>query len=570
MPEMSQRPGAGMFRLAWRRIKTALRPNVIVSQPSTLILAEWDVPVAMRDGVILRVNVFRPRNAGPVPVIMSAHPYGKDKIPARSRSGQSPSFQYHLFPQPDPVKHSTLTSWEAPDPDFWVPNGYAVVNCDLRGSGTSEGIGELFSDLEAQDYFDLIEWAAAQPWSSGKIGLDGVSYLAISQYKVAALHPPHLAAICPWEGLSDLYRDFARPGGIREDGFSKIWSHETAKTRVHTQIRPGIVAHEDFDDWWRERTPKIEDINVPMLVCTSFSDQSLHTRGSFEVFRRSRSSQKWAYTHRSGKWSTYYGAEASQTRKRFFDYTLKDIENGWAQVPSIRLAIHEQGPDPVAIVGEGSWPPSDLSWQHLYLDAKTNQLGFQQPGRSKRSSFSLRGSGLSFNWVVPEDIDIIGPMALQLPIEIKGGVDANLFVGIRKFSRGREIKFEGTFGFAGDMVTKGWQRVSYRDLDTALSTPEQPFHTHAWREAFRSGEIFTASISLRPQATRFRKGDRLQLVIQGKWFYARNPLWGQFPAGYLKSPDARCIVHTGDMHEAHLLIGYRPIAKTAMKAPWPA
>jgi putative CocE/NonD family hydrolase len=70
------------------------------------------------------------------------------------------------------------------------------------------------------NYYDLIEWAGMQSWSSGLVGLDGVSYLAISQYKVAALKPPSLAAICPWEGLSDLYRDFAYPGGVREDGFS--------------------------------------------------------------------------------------------------------------------------------------------------------------------------------------------------------------------------------------------------------------------------------------------------------------------------------------------------------------
>jgi uncharacterized protein len=78
-----------------------------------------------------------------------------------------------------------------------VPRGYAVVNCDLRGFGHSDGEGTMLSDAEAHDYYDLIEWAAAQPWSTGRVGLNGDSYLALSQWRVAALRPPHLAAICP-------------------------------------------------------------------------------------------------------------------------------------------------------------------------------------------------------------------------------------------------------------------------------------------------------------------------------------------------------------------------------------
>jgi putative CocE/NonD family hydrolase len=94
----------------------------------------------------------------------------------------------------------------------------------------------------------LIEWAGTQAASSGRVGLDGVSYLAISQYKVAALQPPRLFAICPCEGLSDVYRDFARPGGVLENGFSKLWSWLTGReARIRTSLYEAIVEHPERD-----------------------------------------------------------------------------------------------------------------------------------------------------------------------------------------------------------------------------------------------------------------------------------------------------------------------------------
>ena len=241
-----------MTTSAIRFVRNLVCPGVEITKAPSTIRADWNVAVKVRDGTTLRVNIFRPFSESPVPVIMSAHPYGKDKIPAKSRSGRAPAPQTRVFPQPHSVRISEWTSWEAPDPVFWASQGYAVVNADLRGGGKSDGVADLFSDQEAQDYYDLIEWAGTQSWSSGRVGLDGVSYLAISQYKVAALRPPHLAAICPWEGLSDLYRDFARPGGVREDGFSVLWSALTRrKARVRSSIRKEIVERSERDEWYR-------------------------------------------------------------------------------------------------------------------------------------------------------------------------------------------------------------------------------------------------------------------------------------------------------------------------------
>ncbi len=541
-----------------RRILTAVRPRVVVTPPPAEVIVDRDVPIRLRDGVRLRANVYRPGGEGPFPVIVSAHPYDKDAIGARGKNGRKVNFQYRLFPQPEPISISAWTSWEAPDPAFWVPRGYVVINADLRGGGTAEGVSDLFSDQEAADYAEIIEWAGTQSWSSGKVGLLGVSYLAISQYKVAALNPPHLAAICPWEGFSDLYRDFARPGGVLENGFSIIWSAMTRrKARVVGNLRKELVARPERDDWYTQRTPRIEDIQVPVLVCGSFSDHSLHSRGSFEVFRRAGSQHKWLYTHRDGKWSHFYGEQARSTQAAFFDHFLKGVDNGWQQRPPVRLATHEAGPHPVQVTEETAWPPVDLTWRELHLDTAAGTLTEAVPAADGRASFRARSHGLSFAWTATEGVDVIGPAALRLFLELDGCDDVHLFAGLRKFRDGREVTFEGSYGYAGDLVTVGWQRAAFRDLDEELSTPEQPVHTYRHAKPVCPGEIVEVHVALLPHATRLRAGDQLRLEIAGRWLQPRNPITGQLPTGYARSPRGHVSLHTGPDYPARLLIGAR-------------
>ncbi len=176
---------------------------------------------------------------------------------------------------------------------------------------------------------------------------------------------------------------------------------------------------------------------------------------------------------------------------------------------------------------------------------------------------------LPFVWTVPEDIDVIGPMALRLNVEVRGADDVFLFVGVRKIRAGVEIHFEGSFGFSGDMVSKGWQRAAHRELDAALSSPSQPVHTHRVAQPLRDGEIVPVDIALQPHATRFLKGDVLRLEVRGKWHYPRDPLRGQFPAYYQGSRKALCVLHTGGVREARLLVGTRPVSATAAKSLQP-
>ena len=175
------------------------------------MVIERDVAVAMRDGIKIYIDVFRPADEKPVPPLIAWGPYGKH--------GHT---NYHeVFPNcgVKPETQSRYAAFEAPDPGYWVPQGYAVINVDVRGTWYSQGHATYLSPEEAEDYYDLIEWAGTQPWSNGKVGLSGVSYLTSSQWRVAALNPPHLAAINPYEGWTDTYREVVRHGGIPETYF---------------------------------------------------------------------------------------------------------------------------------------------------------------------------------------------------------------------------------------------------------------------------------------------------------------------------------------------------------------
>jgi putative CocE/NonD family hydrolase len=319
-----------------------------------------------------------------------------------------------------------------------------------------------------------------------------------------------------------------------------------------------MLKRPEHDFWYTSLTPDLARIEVPMLVCASFSDHSLHSRGSFEVFRRAASRRKKLYTHRDGKWCAYYSEDAAQARLRFFDCTLKGLDNGWDDEPAIRLAITEAGPDPVAIVHEASWPPEDLVWRKLQLDARSRTMTeAAAPLDTASVGFDAARGVVSFSWIVPDALDVIGPMALLLNVEITGAEDVLLFAGARKF---RSDHVRRIIRLSGDMVSKGWQRAAHRELDADRSTPEQPVHRHGRAEPLMPGEIVPVHIAMRPHATRFRKAEELRLEIRGHWFFPDDPLRGQFPANYQSSLAGFCLLHTRRDVCSYLLIGTRSAA----------
>ena len=165
-----------------------------VSQPKDhKLIVEKDVAIPMRDGAVIYADVFRPDTTEPVPIIMNIGVYMKDKL--------------WVPPEDLEEKPNPYMNWESGNPLWWCPRNYAIVRVDARGSGKSPGRSEPSSYAESLDYYDAVEWMAKRPWSNGKVGTLGISYLAASQWRLANLNPPSLKCILPWEGRADQYRD---------------------------------------------------------------------------------------------------------------------------------------------------------------------------------------------------------------------------------------------------------------------------------------------------------------------------------------------------------------------------
>ncbi len=489
--------------------------------PTEPLIAEKNVAVRLRDGITLYANVFRPAGAERVPAILSVTPYGKDRTPdrlgmllmrlSRVRFGR--------------LAASRLTGFEAPDPVFWTAHGYAVAQADARGMHRSEGQAGVLSDTDALDYAELIAWVARQPWCSGAVGLCGVSYLAMSQWRVAPLRPPALKAIIPWEGVTDLYRELAFQGGIPETGFLPVWWKHRMKSGHNKRyaMAEDFLAERDAhpldDAFWAGRWPNLEAIDVPALVCGSWSDQGLHTRGSFEGFSRIGSSQKWLFTHGRRKWQTFYSAEAAQVQLRFLDHFLKGKPNGWLDTPRVRLEVR-RSLDRYDLRFEPAWPLPSVSVRTLHLDAQHHTLASAPPTAEAIARYdSTARSGddrASFVFRFDQETELTGEMALKLWVSTSEGVDLDLFILLRKLDpAGREVHFYGYNGYDRDSVAKGWLRFSQRARDPTRSRPTRPWHTHTSVEPIAPGAIVPVEIEILPSSTAFEQGTALQLDILG-------------------------------------------------------
>ena len=296
---------------------------------------DWNVPIAMDDGVVLRADVFRPIGEGRYPILLSYGPYAKG---LSFQDGYPSAWERMISQHPDVAAGSSnlYQSWEVVDPEKWVPHDYTCVRVDSRGCGRSPGYVDNFSERETRDFYACIEWAGTQPWSSGKVGLNGISYYAINQWHVASLQPPHLAAMCVWEGAADWYRDMTHHGGILST-FWANWYDMQVKTvqyglgeRGQTSRATGelvcgpetlseaqlaanrcdfgnvILAHPLDDHYHQVRSPNWAKVTVPFLSAANWGGQGLHPRGNFEGFTRAASSQKWLEAHGIEHWTHFY------------------------------------------------------------------------------------------------------------------------------------------------------------------------------------------------------------------------------------------------------------------------
>lgn len=510
-----------------------VHPHVHVTSAPDSVVRHRDIEVTTRDGTILRMDVYRPNDDGsPRPVILSAHPYGKDNLPFRKAGLWFVSPQYRMFRLPEPIAFSEFTGWEAPDPVRWVEAGYVVVNLDLRGAGKSDGLWNPFTVQEGEDVADVISWISAQSWCTGDVGMLGVSYLAISQYQTAALNPPALKAICPWEGFTDVYRDFARPGGILENGFLKLWSGINARmSRTEVDFFALTTDHELDDEAYDLLRANIEAIRVPMLVCGSFSDHCLHSRGSIEAYRRVGSDQKWLWNHRGGKWSRFYSDEAFSDQLAFFDFYLKKISNGWCERPSVRLSTADgEAPGVERIEYHASFPPDGTRFVPLFL-SENGELTQSESDSSAELIWPSSDPLIRWSMVCDHSVTFTGPMELLLELVVDVD-DLDLFVAVGKWRDGKRVGYEGSYGFSDDYITHGMLRLSQREVDLALSSHGSPVLKHQCFSPVVPGEKMQIRVPLLPSSTHFHPGEVLGLELHRRWFFSRQPVTGQFPASY--------------------------------------
>jgi predicted acyl esterase len=401
------------------------------------------------------------------------------------------------------------------------------------------------NDREQQDYHDCIEWAAEQPWSTGKVGLNGISYYGANQWRAAAMQPPHLAAICVWEGWHDNYRDGNRHGGIL-CSFRKNWQDMQVKTVQHGVGERGrkhpvtgelacgpetlseeelvknrenmaaqLLAHEWDGPYYRERSANLARVQVPLLSAANWGGHGLHLRGNLEGFVGAASNQKWLEAHGGSHWAPFYTDYGVNMQKKFFNYFLKGEQNGWDQEPRIRLQVRHPG-EKFVERHETEWPLARTQWTHFYLNPHDMSLSRTPVQASGSVTYEALGEGVTFSTPpLTEPMELTGPSALKLFLS-SSTVDADVFAVLRVFDpQGVEVVFQGALD-PHTPISLGWLRASHRKLDAARSLPYRPFHSHDEKQALVPGQVVELDVEIWATCIVVPVGYRVALTLRGK------------------------------------------------------
>jgi len=507
---------------------------------------DWDVPITMDDGIVLRCDVYRPIKNGKYPVIMTYGPYGKL---LHFDDAYHDQYERMLedFPEIAAGTSEKYQNWEVVDPERWVPDDYVCIRVDGRGTGRSPGIIDIWSLREAQDLAICVDWAGVQSWSNGKVGLNGISYYAENQWQCAALQPKHLAAICPWEGAADFYRDMAHHGGIMCNGFVKDWSEAQVysvqrgkgtngpRSRLNGEWVAGPVTlteeelganrnnfYEDClarkldtDEYWQSRMPDWSKVKVPMLSTANWGGQGLHPRGNFEGFVQSASKEKWLEVHGIEHWTHFYTDYGMDLQKRFFDYYLKGKKNGWDKQPKVQLQVRHPG-EKFVERHENEWPLKRTEWTKFYLNPQDNSLSTTPQKQKGEVTYGGFSDGVTFMTPpLAEDMEITGPIASKLFVSSETE-DADLFLVVRVFGPDmKEVTFQGALD-PHTPIAQGWLRASHRKLDTKKSLPYRPYHTHDEEQPLAAGKAYEVDVEVWPTCIHVPKGYRVALSVRGR------------------------------------------------------
>lgn len=454
-----------------------------------------------------------------------------------SQANNGSSFFAGSFNEVNPKHRSKYSAWETPDPVFWTSEGYVVVRSDERGLGQSPGILDTMSRGTSECFFDLIEWSAEQLWSSGKIGLLGISYYAGTQWRVASRRPKGLAAIIPWEGMADYYRDRCRHGGILSNKFIGFWWNR--QVLVNQYGKPGrsklelppdgpgargqedtiegdlsaeallrnrrdqTVDNEEFkfrdQDYYRSKEFRLEDIEVPMLSVANWGGILLHLRGNVEGYKRAGSKQKWICFITGRHDLPFYYNELVEVQKSFLDAFLKDQDTyGWSTpglVAPVTVTLRKgnvgynnyEAEKAFKTREEEAWPIPRTQYTKYFLGRDFSLNTTTHETSTEVITYNALGhieSPQLVQFTTPafeEETEITGHVMAHLNVSMTVGSysasaerDIDLFVTLRYIDpSGREVHYTGT---AGDPIplTKGWLRCSLRKVHA--ENPQNQFY----------------------------------------------------------------------------------------------
>lgn len=565
----------------------------------------WNAPIRMNDGVTLRADIFRPDSEDtPVPVIISHGVYAKG---LSYQEGYPLQWQKMVADHPEILQGSSnrYQNWEVTDPERWVPHGYAVVRVDSRGAGWSEGVLDPMTPLETDDFCQSIEWAAVQPWSSGVVGVLGISYYANMAWRVAERMPKGLKAIVPWEGFVDMYRDPSYHGGILNE-FPKRWASIQAVTVQHglgSRAKKNGITGESIagpvdltdealaanrrdmyeqmleqpldNEWWRSRSPDPASFTIPFLSAANWGGMGIHPRGNFSAFTDSPAKQKWLEVHGDTHWSLFSAPYGLDLQKRFFDHFLKGLDNGWDKTPPVLLNVrHADGH--FERRDEREWPLARTQWTKFYLDAENGTLAGGMPPAAAKAVYATSGNGLAFRMPpLTQETEFTGPIAAKLFIE-SSTTDADLFLVVQVFDpQGKELTFQGALD-PNTPIALGWLRASHRRLDPGRSKPWQPYHPHDRVEPLRPGNLVEVDVEILPTSIVLPKGWSIALQVRGKdyeyqgevadfgkqFYYSTRGTGGMTHNDPRDRPaavfDAMVTLHTGGNHASYLLLPLVP------------
>lgn len=517
------------------------------------VLVEQDVPVTLRDGVTIRVDLYRPVEEGEYPAIIGWSPYGK-----RGGFLTSDVFGHPTRMDVDLAWEDGLNKFEAATPAYWVAHGYVIVAPDSRGVFGSEGDIHAWGRQEPEDEYDLIEWAGVQPWSNGKIGLSGNSMLAMSQWFVAPKRPPHLAAIAPWEGASDIYRDTACRGGIPEFLFAEgIFSHLYGKGLLE-DIPAMSRTHTQLDAYWQSKVAPVEAIDIPAYVVASWTNL-LHTGGTFRGWSSIASKEKWLRVHNTHEWTDYFNPVNVEDLRRFFDRYLKGIDNGWEATPRVRLTVLDPGNRDVVNRAETAFPLERQQVKALYLGLKDGKPVLLPEPQAEAASLSYDATdkeGLAFAISFDELTELTGYFNLKLWVEAEGNDDMDIFAFVRKRDRDGKVQELPVVTDRTHVGPNGRLRVSLRATDPDRSTELQPFMPFDTEAKLQPGEIVPVEIGFWPYGIRWQPGETLELVITGIDLLVRPEFPKIPPIPTLNK--GRHIIHFGGTYGSKLLVPFIP------------